>query len=715
AVLWRNPGLRFRKRGDGASGKKTAVTPLAQVVSVETEKRLQFGRTASGEHIDTNDFLTLGALVLPIKFAIPAGMAQAELLLDAELDLAKGEDCVVRCIVSHELNEGATVAAISTFSGLLANPSGPEIETLKAGVSEFARKLPQISQREAAPADRDPIPPPFDSGYNNTERNDFHAFVKYHRDDQFLTEHILDDPTRSELDREWVDLLTSFEYHNTILRFVAKKYHLDLGSRKIASVGQDWIESLPEEPRRFVKELREGHASAQRMLQAAEPGHLRDAMRFARLAWRRPLNEAEEERLKNFYRGLREKGINHEESMRALLARILVAPAFLYRMEAPRLSVTRSGHEVANAVGSRGWMALSNWELANRLSYFLWSSIPDAELSRAAERGELEKTEELSRQAKRMLRDPKARRFATEFFGQWFGFYRFDGYRGVDTARFKEFTENLKSSMYDEAVSFFEYIVREDRPVQEILFADYSFLNRDLAAHYGIEGAATPPTNALARIEGVNRFHRGGLLSLGAVLTTTSAPLRTSAVKRGDWMLRRVLGKSIPPPPGDAGSIPPDDVLPDGKTVRQRLEAHRRDASCVNCHSRIDPLGFALEHFDSIGRWRDTYRDGQIIDASGKLSDGTEISEFEGLIEYLHQQEGLFDRTLCAKLLGYALGRAELISDRPLLDRMTGGLRSDSRFSRLVTEIVTSSQFRYQRGEESEGAQSKKVADFRAQ
>jgi hypothetical protein len=240
--------------------------------------------------------------------------------------------------------------------------------------------------------------------------------------------------------------------------------------------------------------------------------------------------------------------------------------------------------------------------------------------------------------------------------------------------------------------------VREDRPVREILFADYSFLNRNLAAHYQIEAPGVG-TNDLRKIDRVNQFHRGGLLRLGAPLITTSAPLRTSGVKRGDWILRRVLGKSIPPPPGDAGSIPPDDVLADGKTVRERLEAHRRDASCVNCHSRIDPLGFALEHFDSLGRWRETYRDGQKIDASGTLSDGTEITELDGLLKYLQTHETQFDRTLCAKLLGYALGRAEQISDTPLLQQMTTGLQKDPHFSTLVTEIVSSPQFRYQRAE----------------
>ena len=163
--------------------------------------------------------------------------------------------------------------------------------------------------------------------------------------------------------------------------------------------------------------------------------------------------------------------------------------------------------------------------------------------------------------------------------------------------------------MYDEAVSFFEHIVREDRPVDEILFADYSFLNRPLAEHYGIPGEHLSP-DAFARVDELARHHRGGLLGLGAVLTVTSAPLRTSAVKRGDWVLRRVVGTPVPPPPADVGSIPADDRSSDGLTVRQRLEAHRSDASCMNCHSRIDPLGFALEHYDPIGRWRDAYATG---------------------------------------------------------------------------------------------------------
>jgi hypothetical protein len=201
------------------------------------------------------------------------------------------------------------------------------------------------------------------------------------------------------------------------------------------------------------------------------------------------------------------------------------------------------------------------------------------------------------------------------------------------------------------------------------------------------------------RIAGLAEQHRGGLLGLGALHAVTSAPLRTSAVKRGDWVLRRVLGTPVPPPPADAGSIPADDALADGLTVRQRLEAHRTDQSCVNCHARIDPLGFALEHYDPIGRWRETYDGGRPIDDSGVLSDGTQIKGLDGLRAYLRRQQPQFERNLCGKLLGYALGRTELASDRPLLDQMQAGLAQDGKFADLVVHIVSSKQFRYRRWE----------------
>jgi hypothetical protein len=234
-----------------------------------------------------------------------------------------------------------------------------------------------------------------------------------------------------------------------------------------------------------------------------------------------------------------------------------------------------------------------------------------------------------------------------------------------------------------------------------MLFADYAFVNAQLARHYGLPAN---DSDRLLKTTATGQYHRGGLLRLGAVLTVTSAPLRTSPVKRGDWILRRVLGTPVPPPPADAGSIAADDVQADRLTLRQRLDAHRRNATCANCHARIDPLGFALENYDTIGRWRERYRDEQPIDTSGMLSDGTEISGSSGLLDYLKAHEQQFHRTLSARLLGYALGRAELASDRPLLNDMAGELKRDGTFSALAAKVVSSEQFRYRRGAEPESA-----------
>jgi hypothetical protein len=354
---------------------------------------------------------------------------------------------------------------------------------------------------------------------------------------------------------------------------------------------------------------------------------------------------------------------------------VLVSPAFLYRMET---STTLSGTE-----------------LASRLSYLLWSSLPDEELLRAARAGELSSPVKLEAQVRRMIADPKARRFATEFFGQWLGFYRFDQYAGVDTSRYPEFTDEVKSAMYDEAVSFFEHIVRKDRPIREMFSANYTFLNQTLAKHYGVKKEIAAIREA-ERVEGANEFGRGGMLSLGAVLTATSAPLRTSPVKRGDWVLRRILGTPTPPPPANAGTIPADDKNFGGMTLKERLASHQRNATCAGCHSRIDPLGFPLERFDAVGRLRESYSDGKPIDQNSVTHTGKELKGVEGLTAYLTGQETLVVKNFSKKLLGYALGRTMIVSDQPLIDEMTK-LGSNGNISQLLTQIVTSKQFRNRR------------------
>ena len=233
-------------------------------------------------------------------------------------------------------------------------------------------------------------------------------------------------------------------------------------------------------------------------------------MAFASRAWRRPLTSAEKARLKTFYDHSRKAtGLNHDAAIRALLARILVSQSFLYRVE---------------AVADHAERPLTDWEMASRLSFFLWSSIPDEELRRAAAAGELTKPASLEKQVKRMTADPKARRLATEFFGQWLGFYHFDEYRGIDTGRFPEFTDEVKSAMYEESVSTFEYLVRKNRPLKEIVNADYTFLNQPLAKFYRIE-QDVKLKGEMVKIDGASAFNRGGALRLGSVLAITSAPV----------------------------------------------------------------------------------------------------------------------------------------------------------------------------------------------
>lgn len=681
-VIWRAADVQFR------DPERRLTTPkhLSTLVSSRDADRLGFGGSPGNSAIGPHDFVTVGT-EQPFEFELPVqeGATSAKLTVTAEIDVQNGDDCIVRCTIAQqeETDQGKQVSA------LLANAESTAFNHWKAGVLDFARLLPQVSHGEPAPSDRDPIPAEFDNTYNNAERNFYHYRIKYHRNDDFLVDNILDDATRRQLNAAWMDLLGSFEYHDTYVRFLAHKHAVNIGDYRVAQPDSEVINRFTGRPRATVEQLQHSYHTIQQATQAAEVGHLDDLIEFANRAWRRPLRDDEQERLRLYYEHLRHHDqLTHGNALRTLLARILTAPDFLFRAER---------HHMADKTASsvvRG-VALSDWELASRLSYFLWSSVPDEQLRQCAADGTLSHPGRLTAQVRRMLKDSRSRRLATEFFGQWFGFYRFDRYRGIDPERFPEFTDNLKTALHDEAVSFFAHIVRNDRPIHDILFADYAFLTSELAEHYGI--AAGDLDNRHRLVADLTAQHRGGLLGLGAVLTVTSAPLRTSPVKRGDWVLRRVLGTPVPPPPADAGSIPAEDVLADGLTVRMRLQAHRNDPSCMNCHSRIDPLGFALEQYDTLGRWRETYRDGQAIETAGRLPDGSVLAGTDGLRHYLQQNEHLFQRTLCTKLVGYALGRREAISDVQLIEQMAAGISEGDRFSALVERLVHSPQFRYRR------------------
>jgi hypothetical protein len=640
-----------------------------------------------GSQVGPNDFATVGNSA-SIQLPVPEGALGFQLQIEATIGSEHNQ--VVRITFSNRPNgppPGIPVHA------LIGDMQSAGYRKFKAGVLELVDLLPPRTHSEATPADKDPPPLPFDPTYNTPEHDAFDNNVKYQREDRFLVEKVLDDATRVKLNQAWNDLYSSFDYHDQYLQLLADHFKLTLKSKKIADLTAAEVEAMAPDARQYVKPLRNQYLEVMAAESAAKSRHVDDCLMLASKAWRRPLTPVEKENLRGFYRKTMLAEQDHTKAIRALIARILVSPEFLYRVEEP--------------VDLAAAKPLSQWELATRMSYFLWSSIPDDELRRAAAAGELTNPQQLQKQVKRMLADTKARRMSAEFFGQWLGFYRFDQFKGVDTGRFPEFTDDVRSAMYDEAVSFFEYIIRNDRPAREILSADYTFMNKTLAAYYGVK-KDVKSAEAAEKVDGAGAFERGGALRLGAVLTTTSAPLRTSPVKRGDWILRRILNTPTPPPPADAGSIPADDKLFGGLSLHDKLEAHKRNATCANCHARIDPLGFPLEHFDSTGRWRDKYPDGKDIYDAGTTFDHVDISGAKGLLSYLQSKTEQVRRTLATKLLGYALGRTALPSDMPLIDKMVaeGG---DATFSQLVNEIIASKQFRTRLGREDAPTNSAKA------
>jgi hypothetical protein len=400
---------------------------------------------------------------------------------------------------------------------------------------------------------------------------------------------------------------------------------------------------------------------------------------FAAKAWRRPITQEEKSQLASVYTAGIGQSLDRESAAREVLVRTLVAPSFLFKLE--------------RTEGS-GIHPVSPYELASRLSYFLWSSLPDKELLDKAANGTLSDPTVLKEQTLRMLQDPKASAMAAQFATQWFEFQNFDTTTKVDTAKFTEFTPELRQDMYAETLAFLTHIIRNNRPVTEILSANYTFLNQRLAAHYQIQGVEG---EHLQKVK-VSDYGRGGLLGMGAILTKTSYPHRTSPVLRGNWLLRTVLGTPTPPPPNDIPKL--DDSIASAKTLRERLERHRADKTCAACHDRIDPLGFALEAYDPIGRLRTKDDAGMPLDDSAQDKDGRKFKGASGLATYLGEHGDEFHNLFCRKLIGYSLGRKVLPTDNALLAVMKQQLKSsDPSFAGALITLVQSKQFLSRRGD----------------
>jgi hypothetical protein len=395
---------------------------------------------------------------------------------------------------------------------------------------------------------------------------------------------------------------------------------------------------------------------------------------FARRAYRRPVSGEEVNRLLIFVRLAEAQGDSWEKGIEMALQAILASPHFLFRVERDPRSKFGGNHRI------------SDFELATRLSYFLWSSLPDEELFAQAQKGTLR--QDVEGQVRRMLKHPRSRALVDNFATQWLQTRNLRN-AAPDPAQFPDFDESLRSAMQRETELFFESIMRDDRSVLDFIDANYTYLNERLARHYGISGVTGEHFRRVTLPPGA----RGGVLTQASILTVTSNPTRTSPVKRGKWILENILGTPPPPPPPDAGELSEDKKIVLSGSLRKRMEQHRANPNCATCHQRMDPLGFGFENFDAIGKWRE--RDGQFpIDPSGVLPGGRSFQGPSELRAILKSQRELFCRCLTEKTLTFALGRGLEAYDKCALDQISGALAKDQyRFSRLVVEIARSDPF----------------------
>lgn len=405
------------------------------------------------------------------------------------------------------------------------------------------------------------------------------------------------------------------------------------------------------------------------------PGEERQAARkilakFARRAYRRPVTNDEVDALVRVYDLAAKEREGFERGIQLGVQAALVSPHFLFRVER-----------------DQGPRALNSHELASRLSYFLWSSMPDDTLFALADKGGLQKPEVLQAQVKRMLADPRAKALAENFATQWLQLRKLDTIN-PDTTRFP-FSEELRASMLKETLLFFRAVVSEDRSVLDFIDGKFSYINEPLAQHYGIEGVKGDSFRKVA-LTG----QRAGVLTQASVLTVTSNPTRTSPVKRGKWVLENILGEPPPPPPPGVDNLTEDAKKLEGRTLRELMAEHRKNPSCANCHARMDNIGFGLENFDAVGRWR-SQEAGRKVDASGKLPDGRSFATPLQLIAILKADKERFLDSLSERMLTYATGRGLTPADKCYIDEVAKATtKKQYKFSALVTAVVLSEPFR---------------------
>ena len=485
-------------------------------------------------------------------------------------------------------------------------------------------------------------------------------------------------------DRLFSELMISAQEHQRLDQLWQQLHYISQDARQVRNSFATLIQGEMHNHESVLEEIHRRADETEQMRLNSEPSHVESLLDFAGRAYRRPLADAEQQALVDLYESLRQDDLPHEEVLRSVLARVLVSPNFLFRIE------HRSpGSDAAS---------ISLLELATRLSYFLWSTMPDEELRQTATGGRLRDPQVLAQQTQRMLQDPKSRGLAIEFGTQWLEVRSFDRFQGKNQEQFPMFDGSVRQAMYEESILFFQDLFQTDRSLWQLIDADHTFLNETLAKYYGIPGIEG---DEFRYVEGVKTYGRGGMLGWASVLAKHSGASRTSPVLRGNWIAETVLGQRLPRPPPDVPKLPEDETVGE-LTIRQLVEKHTELQQCAVCHERIDPLGFALEQYDTIGRWREKDLGGRLIDAKAALKDGTRFEGIDGLQQYLlTQRKDDFLQQFCRKMLGYALGRGVILSDRQLLEEMVVTLNeNDAPASAAILAIVASKQFQAIRGSE---------------
>ena len=619
-----------------------SLTSLLQDVAADP----RFGKHPSGKTAPTTD-LVLQAPAL-IEFQIPAKLAAGRALVaTAALHGETGREGTVRVDAGTQRIEPTE---LRWSSPIIVNDGSQARERLLQEFDAFRNLFPpHVCYSRIVPVD------------------EVVTLTLFYRQDDALQRLMLNKPEVERLNRMWDELF--FVAQEPLRYEVAFEQIREFATQDRPDLVKIWDPlkaSVIDRANRFRKRLVD-----------TEPTHVRSVLAFAERAWRRQLVEAEQQHLRRFYRALRADNLAHDEAIRLTLTRVLTSPAFLYRRE-------------TQPPGPRS-QPVTPAELASRLSYFLWSSIPDDGLRTAVANQTLQRDDVLKQQTQRMIKDPRTRRLAIQFACQWLHLRDFDQNDDKNESRFPEFSE-LRADMYEETIRFFTDMFRNDGSILDLVGAQHTFVNAKLAKHYNLQGVTGTDWQ---RVDNVQSQGRGGILGMATVLASQSGASRTSPILRGNWIFETLLGERLPRPPANVPQLP--EQVPTGLTARQLIEKHSSAPECAKCHLLIDPYGFALERYDAIGRLRTTD-----VDTSTTLSDGRKVTGMAGLRDYLLQErrEDVV-RQFCRKLLGFALGREVQLSDEPLLNQMQHQLKANNyRFHVAVEAIVTSPQFQQIRGAE---------------